>query len=205
MALVGASGSGKSTIARLVVGLYEPWSGSVEVDGKRLDHIPNDILSASVTSVDQDTFLFDGNVRDNLTLWDDLVSDESITQASKDACIYDVVAARPDGFAGHVASGGANFSGGQAQRLEIARALITEPSILVLDEATSALDATTETTIDSNLRRRGCTTIIVAHRLSTIRDCDEIIVLDRGRVAERGTHEEMIRTGGPYSKLIAAH
>ena len=114
VALVGASGSGKSTIARLVVGLYEPWSGSVKVDGKRLDHIPNDVLSASMTSVDQDIFLFDGNVRDNLTLWDDLVSDESITQASKDACIYDVVAARPDGFADHVASGGANFSGGQA-------------------------------------------------------------------------------------------
>ena len=203
VALIGGSGSGKSTLGRLIAGLYQPWSGEILIDGIPLGEIPNEVLATSLASVDQEIFLFAGTLRDNLTLWDGNIPDEELTQSAKDACIYDVIAAR-NGFDSLVEAGGANFSGGQAQRLEIARALVIQPSILILDEATSALDSTTEMIIDRNLRRRGSTAIIVAHRLSTIRDCDEIIVLDQGHVAERGTHEEMMQTGGPYSQLITA-
>ncbi|MEI6985818.1 MAG: NHLP family bacteriocin export ABC transporter peptidase/permease/ATPase subunit [Rhodospirillaceae bacterium] len=204
VALVGSSGSGKSTIGRLLTGLHQPWSGEIRLDGMLLQDVPIATLRRSMAFVDQEVVPFQGTVRENIALWDQTLTEEVIVQAAQDAAIHDEIARRPQVYDSPVLSGGRNFSGGELQRLEMARALAGNPSILVLDEATSALDAVVEEKIMGQLRRRGCTLFIIAHRLRPLRLCDRVVVLDRGRVTQDGRFSELAAADGPFRTMLEA-
>jgi ATP-binding cassette subfamily C protein len=203
VAIVGRTGSGKSTLALLAAGIYSPNSGTVTLGGTLLNRIPASQLARSMAMVNQEVILFQGTVEDNLTLWKEGIPASAIEKAASDACISSVIHGRQGGYSSLVQEGGANFSGGEKQRIEIARALLGEPGLLILDEATSALDPPVEKEIVERINARGCACILIAHRLSTVRDCSEIIVMDNGQVSQRGTHDQLMSEGGLYSELVS--
>lgn len=202
VAIVGGSGSGKSTILNMLNGINSPWSGKILFDGEDIQKISSFTKSISVSCVEQSLSIFEGTIYDNITMWNSAISEKDVIDASKDAMIYDDISQRPLGFEEIMSSGGRNFSGGQLQRIEIARALAVNPSVIFMDESTSALDPNTEKAVLDNIRRRGCTCVMVAHRLSAIRDCDRIIVMQKGTIIQSGTHEELKDADGLYTELI---
>ncbi|MCF0146617.1 MAG: ATP-binding cassette domain-containing protein [Eubacterium sp.] len=202
VALVGDSGCGKSTVAKVLGGLYRPWSGEVLIDEKDTSGLSGTALRGCVAAVAQNVAVFSGTVKDNITMWDDRIEGKDVISATKDACIHEYITTLNGGYGSCIEEGGRNFSVGQKQRLEIARALVLNPKILILDEATSALDPITEKDVLDNIRKRNCTCLIIAHRLSAVRDCDEILVMEKGVIVERGTHDELMRLGKHYAELV---
>lgn len=202
VAFVGASGCGKSTLAKLLSGLNTPWAGEILFDGKPISEINHKVFTGSIAVVDQEITMFEDTIRNNIKMWDRSIEDFEMVMAAKDAQIHDTIALRDGGYDHVLLEGGRDFSGGERQRMELARVLAQDPTIVILDEATSALDAKTEEEVVRSIRNRGITCIVIAHRLSTIRDCDEIIVMDKGKVMERGTHAELYKKGGMYTELI---
>ena len=203
IAIMGASGCGKSTVSKLISGLYKPWEGEILFDGKRFDEIDRNVFTGSVAVVDQDITLFEDTVANNIRMWDESIEDFEIILAARDARLHDDIMQRPGGYQYVLCEGGRDLSGGQKQRLEIARVLAQDPTLVILDEATSALDAKTENEVVNAINQRGITCIVIAHRLSAIRDCDEIVVLDKGVVKERGTHKELMAKNGYYAELVS--
>ena len=203
VAIVGASGCGKSTLSKLVSGLYSPWSGEILFDGKPRGAYPRDIMTGSLAVVDQDIILFEDSIENNIKMWDDSIQSFEVIMAARDAQLHDDIMKLAGGYQHKLTSGGRDLSGGQRQRMEIARVLAQDPTIIILDEATSALDAKTEYDVVRSIKERGITCIVIAHRLSTVRDCDEIIVLDHGKAVERGTHDELMKLGGAYAELVS--
>lgn len=202
VAFVGTSGCGKSTLSKLISGLYKPWSGEILFDGKPIEKIDRSVFTGSLAVVDQDIILFEDTIANNIKMWDNSIEDFEMIMAARDAQLHEDIMQRDGGYNYRITEGGKDFSGGQRQRMEIARVLAQDPTIIILDEATSALDAKTEYEVVKSIKDRGITCIVVAHRLSTIRDCDEIIVLDNGVVVERGTHEELYAKNGFYTSLV---
>lgn len=202
VAFVGPSGCGKSTLSKLISGLYKLWSGEILFDGKKISEIDRSVFTGSLAVVDQDIILFEDTIANNIKMWDNSIEDFEMIMAARDAQLHEDIMQREGGYQYKMTEGGKDFSGGQRQRMEIARVLAQDPTIIILDEATSALDAKTEYNVVNSIKDRGITCIVVAHRLSTIRDCDEIIVMDNGRVAERGTHDELMKKGGMYAELV---
>lgn len=203
IALVGSSGCGKSTVSKLISGLYQPWTGEILFDGKQISEINRQVFSGSLAVVDQDIILFEDTIANNIKMWDAAIEDYEMILAARDAQLHEDIMQRDGGYQYRILEGGKDFSGGQRQRMEIARVLAQDPTIIIMDEATSALDAKTEYDVVNAIKDRGITCIVIAHRLSTIRDCDEIIVMDHGKIAERGTHEELMKLGGRYMELVA--
>ena len=199
---MGESGCGKSTLAKLLSGLYSPWEGEILFDGKPFSEIDRNVFTGSVAVVDQDIILFEDSISENIRMWDDSIKEFEVIAAARDAQIHQDIMARENGYEYKMTEGGNDFSGGQRQRMEIARVLAQDPTIVILDEATSALDARTECDVVNAIKDRGITCIVIAHRLSTIRDCDEIIVMDHGKVVDRGRHEELYAKGGYYRELV---
>lgn len=204
VAFVGASGCGKSTLAKLISGLYKPWSGEILFDGKPIDEIDREVFTGSLSVVDQDITIFEDSIRDNIKMWDNTIEDFEMILAARDAQIHEDILKRDGGYSYKLLEGGKDFSGGQRQRMEIARVLASDPTVIILDEATSALDAKTEYDVVKAIGDRGISCIVVAHRLSTVRDCEEIIVLDQGKVVERGTHQQLYALDGAYKKLVSS-
>ena len=203
IAFVGGSGCGKSTLSKLISGLYHPWSGEILFDGKKIEEIDRDRFTGSVAVVNQNIILFEDTIANNIKMWDKSIEDFEMILAARDAQIHEDIMKRQGGYSYKIREGGLDFSGGQRQRIEIARVLAQDPTFIIMDEATSALDAQTEFDVVSSIKERGITSVVVAHRLSTIRDCDEIIVMDKGKILERGTHEELMARGGMYEQLIS--
>ena len=204
VAFVGFSGCGKSTLAKLISGLYQPWSGEILFDGKPISEIDRNVFTGSVAVVDQDIILFEDTIANNIKMWDNSIEDFEMIMAARDAKIHEDIMQREGGYQYKIVEGGRDFSGGQRQRLEIARVLAQDPTMIIMDEATSALDARTEFEVVESIRDRGISCVVIAHRLSTIRSCDEIIVMDHGKVVERGTHEELMKNGGLYTQLVTS-